>query len=122
MTRRRPNPEQRGLGNAHKQQVRNLKRRHIDGTPCWWCGQPMWLDRTRNWDYNPNSTDRSSGSLEGDHTTPRSHGGTTTDRLLHKTCNRQRGDGTRDDQRPALTGHQPTPTPPTTANVITCWP
>ncbi|MFH5242266.1 hypothetical protein [Antrihabitans spumae] len=40
--------------------------------------------------------------LHGDHSTSRDHGGTITDRLLHQTCNIQRGNGDHDDQRPAL--------------------
>ncbi|UVK59019.1 HNH endonuclease [Gordonia phage KappaFarmDelta] len=120
MARRRPNPEQRGLGHAHKQQVKHLKTRHVDGTPCWWCGKPMYLDRTRNPDYNPTSPDPASGSLAGDHTLARTHGGTLADRLLHGRCNKQRGDGRHDHTRPALTGqHQPTPT---THLAINCWP
>ncbi|AMS03983.1 HNH endonuclease [Gordonia phage UmaThurman] len=120
MARRRPNPEQRGLGHAHKQQVKHLKTRHIDGTPCWWCGKPMYLDRTRNPDYDPTSPDRASGSLAGDHTLARTHGGTLADRLLHGRCNKERGDGRHDHTRPAVTGkHQPTPT---THLAINCWP
>lgn len=42
--------------------------------------------------------------LDGDHSQPRSRGGVVTDRLLHRSCNRSRGDGSRDGQRPALTG------------------
>lgn len=79
---------QRGLGHRHKQQVEHLKRQHIEGTPCWWCGQPMYLAQ----------------GLSGDHSIPRSAGGTLADRLLHATCNTERGDGSRDHQRPALTG------------------
>lgn len=70
----------------------------------------MYRDRRRNWDYNPNATrrdgkpDTSSGSLAGDHTKPRSRNrNTIADRLLHGTCNKERGDGTRDHLRPALT-------------------
>ena len=93
---------QRGLGWTHRQHVAGLKARHIDGTPCWWCGQPMFRDPGRNYDGR---------TLEGDHSKPRSHGGTRADRLLHSTCNRERGDGRRDHERPALTGRQPTPAP-----------
>ncbi|MEU6582828.1 hypothetical protein [Nocardia sp. NPDC046763] len=79
---------QRGLGWRHQQAVDALKRRHVDGAPCWWCGEGMY--RTQE--------------LDGDHSQPRSRGGVVTDRLLHRSCNRQRGDGSRDHQRPALTG------------------
>ncbi|PPJ31899.1 hypothetical protein C5E45_32940 [Nocardia nova] len=86
---------QRGLGWKHRQQVASLFARHVDGTPCWWCAQPMWRKPERNWD---------NAQLEGDHSKARSQGGTRADRLLHSTCNRSRGAGDHDDQRPALTG------------------
>ena len=97
----------KGLGWAHQQQVRSLKTNHIDGTPCWWCGRPMFKDRTRNWDYDPTSTDPASGSLAGDHSHARAHGGTKADRLLHGKCNKERGDGSRDHLRPAINGGEP---------------
>jgi hypothetical protein len=84
---------QRGLGADHRKQVDHLKRMHRDGTPCWWCWEPMYLDPSRNPDKRP---------LSGDHSLARSHGGTATDRLLHEICNKRRRDGGRDDQRPAL--------------------
>lgn len=87
---------ERGLGWTHQQQTQALKDTHIDGTPCWWCGRPMFLDPDRNWDHR---------ALSGDHTVPRADGGTITDRLLHGTCNSERGDGSRDDHRPSLTEH-----------------
>lgn len=80
-----------GLGWRHQQQVRELKRLHIEGTPCWWCGEPMFLAQ----------------GLHGDHSTPRAVGGPhqLADRLLHGGgCNEERGDGSRDHLRPALTG------------------
>nr|WP_100483272.1 hypothetical protein [Mycobacteroides abscessus] len=93
----------RGLGYAHQVAVAELKRAHVDGTPCDWCGRPMYLDRTRNWDYNPQSSDRTSGVLHGDHSgIARSRAlrtGTPVplpDRLLHGRCNVQRGDGSND--------------------------
>lgn len=87
---------QRGLGWAHQKQVKYLLRIHVDGSPCWWCTQPMWRDRNLNWDGR---------QLEGDHSLARAHHkGTKADRLLHGECNRQRSDGTRDAQRPAVTG------------------
>jgi hypothetical protein len=66
----------------------------------------MFRDRTRNPDYNPNATrsdglpDVTSGVLAGD------HDGGHTSRLLHERCNKARGDGSRDDQRPALNHQQ----------------
>jgi len=57
----------------------------------------MFKDPSKNWDQMP---------LEADHSTARKGGRirTDADRLLHGRCNRSRGDGSRDDQRPALTG------------------
>lgn len=83
---------QRGLGHRHKQQAAHLKQQHVDGTPCWWCGEPMYLSQ----------------GLSADHSQPRSAGGTLADRLLHAPCNSERGDGTRDHLRPALTGKRAT--------------
>lgn len=88
----------------------------------------MWRDRRRNWDYNPHAMrsdgkpDIASGSLAGDHTRPRAtHRNTHADRLLHGTCNKQRGDGTRDHLRPALTAHQQ-PEDPVLGVRIFDWP
>ncbi len=56
----------------------------------------MFRDPTRNWDGKP---------LHADHSRSRATHGTSgnpADRLMHDICNKQRGDGTRDDQRPAL--------------------
>lgn len=85
----------KGLGWPHQQQVKVLRHNHVDGSPCFWCGLPMFLDDERNWDRRP---------LAGDHSLARTNGGTKADRLLHSTCNKQRGDGSRDDKRPAVTG------------------
>ncbi|MFE5699963.1 hypothetical protein [Rhodococcus koreensis] len=90
---------QRGLGWAHQQQRERLLRAHVDGTPCWWCGLPMYRDPARNWDGKP---------LEADHSRARSKGGTKADRLLCSGCNRSRQDGGRDHQRPILR-EQPRP-------------
>ena len=70
----------------------------------------MYKQPQRNWDYNPNSNDPGNGALAADHTLARAHGGTRTDRLLHGICNKERGDGSRDHLRPAVTGTA-TPTP-----------
>lgn len=91
----------RGLGYRHRQAVEALKRRHVDGSRCDWCGKPLWLDETKNWDYDPAIP--GSGKLQGD------HGAMTraeavrrgvpiplADRLLHRRCNQQRGDGVND--------------------------
>uniref|UniRef100_A0AAU8GM67 HNH endonuclease n=1 Tax=Mycobacterium phage JustASigh TaxID=3158894 RepID=A0AAU8GM67_9CAUD len=87
---------QKGLGWDHQLHRDRLLLRHVDGTLCWWCGRKMFRDPTRNWDGKP---------LHADHSRSRATHGTTgnpADRLLHDTCNKQRGDGSRDDQRPAL--------------------
>lgn len=94
----RPGSTARGLGHHHQQHRTRLLLRHVDGTPCYWCARPMYRDPKRNWDSRP---------LHADHSRSRSTygvGNTTADRLLHATCNERRGDGSRDDQRPALTG------------------
>ena len=89
--RKRTNKE-RGVGWQHTQQRDRLLSRPRAGRPCWWCGKPMWRDAAKNPDGEP---------LHADHTRARSKGGTTADRLLHARCNRARGDGSRDHERPA---------------------
>lgn len=86
---------ERGLGWSHQKQRERLIRSHVDGSACWWCGVPMYRDAARN---------RDGESLHADHSRARAHGGTKADRLLHGTCNRERGEGSRDHLRPALTG------------------
>ena len=85
-TAKQRNTTQRGLGWKHQKQRARLLSTHIDGTRCWWCGEPMYKDQ----------------ALAADHTQARAHGGTIADRLLHDLCNKERGDGTRDANRPAL--------------------
>lgn len=95
----RPGSTARGLGYNHQQHRSRLLLRHVDGNRCWWCNRPMFRDPARNWDRRV---------LHADHSRSRSTygvGNTTADRLLHATCNERRGDGNRDDQRPALTGN-----------------
>ncbi|MEZ0352379.1 hypothetical protein [Mycobacterium sp. pR1184] len=97
----RPGSTARGLGHDHQQHRSRLLLRHVDGTACYWCAAKMYRDPKRNWDGRP---------LHADHSRSRSVygvGNTTADRLLHATCNERRGDGSRDDQRPALTGQSP---------------
>ncbi|ATW60766.1 HNH endonuclease [Gordonia phage Bjanes7] len=85
-TAKQRNTTQRGLGWKHQKQRARLLGQHVDGTPCWWCGKPMHKTQ----------------ALAADHTHARAHGGTTADRLLHDLCNKERGDGSRDHERPAL--------------------
>jgi hypothetical protein len=63
----------------------------------------MYLDRTKNWDYDPDSTNPISGVLQADHSkmtraeaVRRGLPMPLPDRLLHGECNRQRGDGSND--------------------------
>lgn len=87
---------QKGLGYDHQVHRDRLLLRHVDGSLCWWCARKMFREPTRNWDGKP---------LNADHERSRAlHGvaGNSANRLLHDTCNKQRGDGSRDDQRPAL--------------------
>lgn len=73
---------QRGYGYPHQQARKRLIHNHKDGTPCQYCGQPMYRDKHKNWDGY---------TLEADHeirqkdaTNKRRNLPT---RLLHKTCN-----------------------------------
>lgn len=102
-TARRKTTTERGLGWRHQQAVDALKRKHRDGDPCDWDGRPMYLDRTKNWDYKASSTNPTSGELQGDHSgmsraecIERGLPIPLPDRLLHAECNRQRGDGKND--------------------------
>lgn len=66
----------------------------------------MFRDRTKNPDYDPNATridgkpDLTSGVLHAEHEDGKEAG--PANRLMHGLCNKQRGDGTRDHERPAL--------------------
>lgn len=72
---------ERGYGADHQRQREHLLKVTPEGWPCWWCGQPM-LTKT-----DP-------GSLDADHSEPLSLGGRgKADRLMHGSCNRQRGNG-----------------------------
>ena len=89
---------QRGLGWNHQQNRRYLIANLINGTLCWWCALPMFKTAAANWDR---------AELEADHSLARAHGGHRADRLLHRTCNRQRKDGSLDHLRPAISGIHP---------------
>lgn len=91
---------QRGYGWEHQQTRRKLLYNHNDGTPCDWCGKPMYKQAHRNHDRAP---------LEADHTKDlKHHGPGHADRLLHRQCNRQRQDG-QDHRKPVAP--QPTRQP-----------
>lgn len=84
---------ERGYGWQHQQAREMLLRKHKDGTLCWWCAQPMFKDKAKNFDGR---------ALARDHI--EEHGarrGSNKDRLLHFTCNSQRQGGHNDAQRPA---------------------
>ena len=103
ITTQRGKTSDRGLGWRHQQQRAILMRRLTDGALCWWCGLPLRKDAERNWDGLP---------LAADHSKARSLGGMLADRLLHTTCNSQRGDGTQDYRRPTVTGASVEPDAP----------
>lgn len=93
---------QRGYGWAHQKTRKRLLATHEDGTPCWWCGKPMFRDKNKNHDGL---------ALAADHTQA---GGAKNreeaTRLLHGSCNSTAKDHTGDHQRPALTTPKPTKT------------
>lgn len=131
-TTRRKTTTEKGLGWRHRQAVDGLKRRHIDGTPCFWDGRPMYLDRTRNWDYDPNSSNPTSGELQGDHEMSRAEAlrqGVQIplpNRLMHAECNRQRGDGRNDHLAWGNSGRPPVMDMPSdaavTEHLLMPWP
>lgn len=102
-TGRKTTTTAKGLGWIHQQAADELRRNHHDGSPCDWCGRPMYLDRTLNWDYNPQATNPASGSLHADHSEMSRAGAIKLglpiprpNRLLHGVCNIQRGEGGND--------------------------
>ncbi|AQX70124.1 AAA family ATPase [Corynebacterium stationis] len=84
---------ERGLGWEHQKNRDGLMAVHVDGTPCWWCGKPMYREPALNHDGK---------SLAADHGHARHYGGTKANQLLHFTCNSSRKQGDNDDKRPAL--------------------
>ena len=109
---------QKGLGHDHQVHRGRLMSRHVDGSRCWWCGRKMYRDPARNWDGK---------SLNADHERARARyglSGNQANRLLHDTCNKQRGDGSRDDQRPALLGIDPEALEPdpVLGRLVLAWP
>jgi hypothetical protein len=107
----------KGLGHRHRQDRAALMRVHTNGKACEWCGRPMYDDvnREKNWDYKPGSTNPDSGKLHADHgeksrdecirlglPIPRAN------RLLHGACNIQRGNGGNDHLAAAGSGQRET--------------
>lgn len=85
----------RGYGQQHRKRREQLLARHVDGTPCTWCDQPMYVDKERNFD---------AAILEADHSDSlKLHGMSLPDQLLHRRCNRQKREGGqgREHLRPA---------------------
>lgn len=94
---RRKTNTQRGLGWRHRQAADALRRALRDGTPCEVCGEPMYRDRTRNWDYDPEGG-AASGTLHADHSKLSRYECLTrgipiplADRLVHSSCNTRLG-------------------------------
>lgn len=99
-----------GIAPHRDQHPARLARR--GGAPCEWCGRPLYLDRKRNWDYEP-ERNALSGTLHGDHSkmsrARRYRLGRPIplpDRLPHQTCNIQRGDGGNDHLAAAGNGRR----------------
>ena len=80
--------KEKGLGHEHRKNRARMLRALVDGTPCWWCGLPMYRAAERNHDELP---------LHADHSHARANGGVKADRLLHDRCNKTRQDGSRDN-------------------------
>lgn len=70
----------RGYGHQHQVNREALLYQHQDGTPCDWCGQPMYRDKVKNFD---------GAALEADHIDADKN--QRARRLLHKRCNGQKG-------------------------------
>lgn len=122
---KRKTTTERGLGWKHQQAVAALFRRHQDGSPCDWCGKPMYTEDRKNWDFDPDKP--GTGHLQGD------HGGMTRkaairagvqiplpDRLLHRVCNQQRSDGVNDHLAVVNRGKVAEAT--TTERLVMPWP
>jgi hypothetical protein len=100
----------KGLGWRHQQAAAALKRGHVDGSACEWCGRPMYRDRTQNWDYKREGS-ATSGTLHADHRDMSRHEALRRglpvpmpNRLLHGVCNIQRGSGGNDHLAAGATG------------------
>jgi len=94
---------ERGYGHTHQIDRRRLLTNHTDGTPCDWCGQPMYREPHQNFDNAP---------LEADHAESlKLHGPSRANRLRHRRCNRQAREGgaAREHLRPARKASTPDP-------------
>lgn len=96
---------EKGLGWRHEQAVEYLRMVHRDGSPCDWCGREMWLDDSKNYDFDKSDPEkRGNGRLQGDHSKKSRKESLKAgekvlppDRLLHAECNRIRGAGMNDE-------------------------
>ena len=98
-TKKKANSTALGYGHQHQQQRKKLLHLMRDGEPCWWCGLPMFKDRTKNWDRKGLAADHMEENGAKQHQ--------DAERLLHCNCNSQRQSGRNDHLRPALTGRHP---------------
>lgn len=78
---------QRGYGHQHRKIRKALIAKHVDGSPCPWCGQPMY----KNPDLNPDRKPLAADHLEAGGAKQ----GLPARRLLHYVCNSQRKDGSK---------------------------
>lgn len=87
---------ERGYGARHQRQRAYLMRKHKDGAPCSWCGQPMFKNPKLNFDGAP---------LEAEHSEPQKYAqdrqANLADRLLHRRCNRSKGARTTKPEPPS---------------------
>jgi len=74
--KRTPTTTERGLGWEHQKRRKAAVAAFVPGTPCAYCGEPMWNVR----------------QLDLDHVLPRAAGGARGPvRLVHRACNRAEG-------------------------------
>ncbi len=69
---------ERGYGHSHQVRREQLMYNHRDGTPCKYCGRPMYRDKERNFDGAPLNADH----RERDKSR-------LAKRLLHDSCNKK---------------------------------
>ena len=105
---RKKQAHEAGYGWDHRRNRARLMYNLVDGSPCPFCGKALYKEPAKNFD---------GAALEADHTKDiKHHGQNPADRLIHRTCNRSRGDG--HDERSPLNkakreAERATPTGPT---------
>lgn len=80
-TRKKKSTTERGYGWTHQKQRDRLLYHHRDGTPCWWCGLPMYRGKTKNWGGKLLAADHDERDV--------AKRGTAATRWLHGDCNDQ---------------------------------